>query len=82
LCKNCLSDYLYRGEHYKCDIKLIESVIKDSIKLLKKYNSNCKCDNNNEDCKIVKKYNKTSKKLSKKTSKKLSKKTPKNVKKY
>ena len=69
-CKNCLSDYLYRGEYYKCNIELIESVIKDSIKLLKKYNSNCKCENKQEDCKIVKKYNEESKKNSKKNSKK------------
>lgn len=67
--KNCLSNYLYRGEYFKCDIKLIENVIKDSIKLLKKYNSDCNCENDNN-CKIVKKYNNKNKTQSKKTSKK------------
>ncbi len=61
LSKNCLSDYLYRGEYFKCDINIIENVIKDSIKLLKKYNSKCNCKNKKEDCKIVKKYNKVTK---------------------
>ena len=44
-------------------------MIKDSIKLLKKYNSDCNCENDNN-CKIVKKYNNKNKTQSKKTSKK------------
>jgi hypothetical protein len=68
--KNCLENYLYRGEYYKCDMKIIENVIKDSIKLLKKYNANCICENNEKKCNQVEKYKKLSKKSSNKTIKK------------
>ena len=60
--KLCLENYLYRGEFFKCDVEFIEKTIKDVIKLLTKYNNNCKCIKNINNCSI--------KKISKKNIKK------------
>ena len=87
LLKYSLEKFLYRGEFYKCDIKIIEKNIRSIINFLKKQNEkfiiskqiqkfyNNKIDNYKSIKKTGKKSNKkTSKKLSKKTSKKTIKK--------
>lgn len=81
LLKFSLEEFLYRGEFYECDIKIIEKNIHNIINFLKKQNNNFKVDNdiqkffNNK----INKFNltKLNKKNSKKSSKKLSKKSSK-----
>ena len=86
--------YNYRGEFYKCELKIIKDVFNETIELMTKYNKDCNCNkecvtkmkendnkikNKNQSKKMSKKANrKASRKISKKLSKKISKKVNKN----
>ena len=75
-----LRKYSYRGEFYKCSIKILNQTVQDVIKFLNKYNKECNIKkehvvkfnynksvlNKNKNTKLP--SNKLSKKSSKKTS--------------